>query len=388
MRIGIDTAVLSNDPTSSGGRVTRLVMSAFERIADDGLVALHPTGALEATGRVEVVASQLAERFRPLGRVGGLHWAQLGLLSQARHQKVDLLHCVYHEVPLLAPPRLKISSMIHDLCGLRADCGYRRLGRAHFHHYWRLWTASKRSDGFLFVSNSTRRAFCDRFPYTVSRPAVDSLWFTEPTPTRSTSVHRAGFSQALQEPFFTGFAYPGRRKGVDLFARAFRGYVERGGRSRLILMLSGLSQPEAAEYFVDSLRHVTFLEAVNDSERDTLIAASRGLVFPSRCEGFGLPLIEALALGVWPIAFTNTPAEEILARPDKLARWGDTDELALRMLEADSEFASESTIEAEAARAMALERFSFFNRERFNASVEELVRQLTPPSEIRTASST
>jgi alpha-1,3-rhamnosyl/mannosyltransferase len=46
---------------------------------------------------------------------------------------------------------------------------------------------------------------------------------------------------------------------------------------------------------------------VTDTERDALIVAAEALVFPSEYEGFGAPLVEAMALGT-PIVCSDQPA--------------------------------------------------------------------------------
>lgn len=46
---------------------------------------------------------------------------------------------------------------------------------------------------------------------------------------------------------------------------------------------------------------------VDDGDRDALVAGAEALVFPSEYEGFGAPLVEAMALGV-PVVCSNHPA--------------------------------------------------------------------------------
>jgi alpha-1,3-rhamnosyl/mannosyltransferase len=67
---------------------------------------------------------------------------------------------------------------------------------------------------------------------------------------------------------------------------------------------------------------------VPDADRDGLIALADALVFPSRYEGFGAPLIEAMALGTPVAACYLTAVTEVVGEsgwllPDDPEGWAD-----------------------------------------------------------------
>ena len=78
---------------------------------------------------------------------------------------------------------------------------------------------------------------------------------------------------------------------------------------------------------------------VSDADRNGLLAAAAALVFPSRYEGFGAPLIEAMALGAPVIASDATCIPDIvgnagIVRPPTVEAWADAlDEVARRRTE-------------------------------------------------------
>jgi glycosyltransferase involved in cell wall biosynthesis len=82
------------------------------------------------------------------------------------------------------------------------------------------------------------------------------------------------------------------------------------------------------EYDLVEGRNVHFLDDVPLSELRQLYTDAEALLFPSKKEGFGRPMIEAAACGTRPIAFNKKPMNEVLPNrllaepfePDKLAQ--------------------------------------------------------------------
>jgi len=74
---------------------------------------------------------------------------------------------------------------------------------------------------------------------------------------------------------------------------------------------------------------VQFIGYVDTEDLPALYQASCGLIFPSLYEGFGLPLVEAMAAGTPIIASNRTAHPEILADAGLL--FNSTDELALQL---------------------------------------------------------
>lgn len=84
---------------------------------------------------------------------------------------------------------------------------------------------------------------------------------------------------------------------------------------------------------------VTRAGRVSDADRDGLVRLADALVFPSEYEGFGAPVIEAMALGTPVIASDRTSLPEVvgdagLCRPLELDAWAPTlDEVRTRRAE-------------------------------------------------------
>jgi len=230
----------------------------------------------------------------------------------------------------------------------------------------------------LFISSETREAFLTRFPQARDRISADTPWFSDAIGRDDSSSIRDEVIRAAMRPYYVAFGYTGLRKGTDILAKAYAEYRRLGGTAHLSVMVSGPDDGRVKALFVEPRESVTFISRVNDTERDHLLAHARGLLFPSRCEGFGLPLLEALGLGTWPLAFRGTPAEEVLGRPDKLATWGDYREFARLMLKADQLWNSGDERDILKEREGAVARNADFNRERFDGAVYDFLSQVEP----------
>ena len=96
------------------------------------------------------------------------------------------------------------------------------------------------------------------------------------------------------------------RKNVLGIVRAYRRYLDLGGDPSIKLVLAGTLPPQDTPFFPDPRRLVSQLELhdqvgfigwVEEEDKPALYAASAAFLFPSKYEGFGMMLLEAMAAG-------------------------------------------------------------------------------------------
>ncbi|HET8568512.1 MAG TPA: glycosyltransferase family 1 protein [Candidatus Limnocylindria bacterium] len=107
-------------------------------------------------------------------------------------------------------------------------------------------------------------------------------------------------------PYFVYVGNLNPRKNVDGLIDAFARAARHPGLERHELLVIG------ARWFSSGAPRATaprvrFLGRVSDGERDSLVGGADALVYPSRFEGFGLPPLEAMALGT-PVLTTTAGA--------------------------------------------------------------------------------
>lgn len=127
-----------------------------------------------------------------------------------------------------------------------------------------------------------------------------------------TSPIRPEAPRRTERPTFVALGTIEGRKNHMLLLNIWSRLVARLGDQAPRLLVIGQRGWEAAEVFDvldrdEALRgHVVELNHCSDAELAGYLASARALLFPSKAEGYGLPLIEALALGV-PVIASDLP---------------------------------------------------------------------------------
>ena len=115
----------------------------------------------------------------------------------------------------------------------------------------------------------------------------------------------------MTEPYFVIVSTIEPRKNHWMLLQVWRRLVERHGTDNAPRLVVIGQRGWECENVVDLLERgkelqgvVTELPACSDAELATWLKHARALLFPSFCEGYGLPLVEALAVGT-PVIASN-----------------------------------------------------------------------------------
>ena len=236
-------------------------------------------------------------------RKGPALWRYFHFLRRAIAQERPEL---FWEVNNLLPVRLrnpygKYVVTIHDIFPLTMPEQHSPVFRSYFRYG--LGKTVKSCDAVIFLTRSMQREIVARFPRLEKLPQHVGYAIAEP----------AAGERAEREDFFLYVGNLEKRKGADLLIEAYRRYRAQGGKSELLLAgklrdAEIESSLRAAERELSGLRYLGY---VSEEERDALYRRCRCMVFPSRGEGFGIPLIEAMASGADVIASRIGVFEEI-----------------------------------------------------------------------------
>ncbi|KWE61108.1 hypothetical protein WL76_03205 [Burkholderia ubonensis] len=177
------------------------------------------------------------------------------------------------------------------------DCHYIRM--PHIDGVWR--TAADHSDGFVYNSHYTRRAFQERFPAARCVPAAVSYCSLDPA---EYFAEDAGDSPAAPaEPYVlvvgNQYYHKGLYEAIGVLAAGFP-----DARIKVL--------GEISEQFPNVEQLPSGM--LSNEEVDRLFRDCACLVFPSFYEGFGLPVLKAMSFGKPIIARDSALLEEIRTR--------------------------------------------------------------------------
>ena len=123
-------------------------------------------------------------------------------------------------------------------------------------------------------------------------------------------------AQSLSRPIIPYIGQLTVRKCYDMVIEAMPAVVERFPAASFVFVTHNPEQRAnlqrmAADHNVANNLH--FLGTISEEEKLALLRASDVLPFPSRYEGFGLPLLEGMAAGI-PVISTNIPVVNEIVR--------------------------------------------------------------------------
>lgn len=213
------------------------------------------------------------------------------------------------------PPRVpcKAVAAMMDLGYFHGDQRMYRFADTLYMKRAMAYTA-RRAERLLAISDHTRRDLVDILgvpdqKITVTHLAADALYHQ---PVAEDEVMRLRRRHGLTRPFFlyTGNISP--RKNLKALLEAFAAVRDRVDAD--LVVTGGLSWGDGWKDWVASLGvadRVHRLGYVERQDMPALYAACLAYVFPSLFEGFGLPVLEAQAVGAPVICSTATSLPEV-----------------------------------------------------------------------------
>jgi glycosyltransferase involved in cell wall biosynthesis len=307
-RVGFNALFL--DPGVSGGPETYL------RQLGPAIAAEAPRLELEVATTRRGAAGLAADGWGEFARVVALpvdegervrHLAveQLLLPRHARRAGWDVLHNISNLAPLVAG--VPSVTTLHDLLFLR----HRTLPRlTTFAMRWTIVPAAHRADALIAISAAARDEICEiagfaPADFTVVPHGAGRIRGTGgPAPTPQAELRARLDLGDARVVLCVGAKRPHKNQALLVRAAALLPHD-------FVVVLAG--HPEGYDAQLRALaaelgvaEHVRFVDYVPDADLEGLWSLAACAAFPTLAEGFGLPVLEAMARGV-PVAASDLP---------------------------------------------------------------------------------
>ena len=309
MRIGFDAKRAFMNASGLGNYSRTLLRSLLNQYPENKYVAFTP-GIREGLGKDLAESGKLKMIFpSKLMRSFLSSWWRTSLVSEdIRSEQLDIFHGLSNELPKRIQSSTKKVVTIHDLIFLRHPEWYPFFDRNIY--YKKSRRACKSADAIITVSEQTRR----------------DIMFYFNTPAEKIHVIYQGFDNQ-----FTGGVIP---EAIENFKKKnnlkeyllYVGTVEE--RKDLLTLVKAMeelpgvtlvvigrrtSYSERVDAFIRKQNlssRILFKDYVSSEELKYFYHGACAFIYPSLYEGFGIPVIEALACGLPVVATANSALPE------------------------------------------------------------------------------
>jgi glycosyltransferase involved in cell wall biosynthesis len=243
-----------------------------------------------------------------------LPWNQVAFRGGRRLRGLDILHSPVSVSPLAGAPGVRRVVTVHDLAFVFSPGASSPWSRAWWGFAWPRCLA--RAARVVTVSESTRRDVVSH--YSVSPEKVTVIYpyvsfANEEVPTAA--VRRVRQRYGLPPSYLLHVGAAHKRKNLETLVRAFA-ILKKSGPFACALVLAGPQGWDRGSALAEARRaglgkDVILTGCVGDEDLRGLYAGAEALVFPSFYEGFGYPVVEAMACGTPVIASRASSLPEV-----------------------------------------------------------------------------
>ena len=388
MRLGVDLRARQCAHRGRGiGRYTSNLVSHLAALAEGELWLFYLEGA-EKLGEADLPGCHPAPLELRWGlRAGSLRLTN-GLLLPWRAWRLGMQAMLFPQGPgaeavCAIPTRMHcpVVIVVHDLIPLIFPQNYPQFIDSQL--YQSQYQTLGGAEAVIADSECTRTVVCSLLGVSAARvktiyPGVDPIF----TPVEERSeIERVCAGHGISPPYFLTIGGYDWRKNLCMTLLAFdRMRRKTRARYQLVVVEERAACPEETLALIEELglaSLVVFTGGISDAKLRAIYSGAQALVFPSFYEGFGLPVVEAMACGTPVICSRAGALPEVAWDAALYVQPQDEEGLAANMLR----LAEEAELRGQ-LRAAGLERAEYFSWQRTAGEVLALCRQVAGVPEV------
>jgi len=309
LTIGLDGSRIAKPYYTGTEHYSHAIFTHLFRVAPHHRYIIY--APKESTKPLDTGRANVSWKIIPFPRL----WTQFRLsLELATRHEIDVLFIPSHTVPFIHPTTV---STVHDLGFEHFPEYYTRIERVYAQ--FGLWRAVRGSQRIITVSQATKDDLVATTHYPankihvvhhgVDREKFRPAGITEKPPQR---IQR-------RQPYLYSIGRLEAKKHTPQLIRAFRILVEKYSLPHSLILagkpgIHGYNEVQAA---LDELprpvrKRVILLGYTPDEEHERWLRFASAFIFPSGFEGFGMPVLEAMASGVPVITSDKSSLPEVV----------------------------------------------------------------------------
>lgn len=314
MIIGYDAKRIAYNNTGLGSYGRTLVNDIAEAVQPGTMLNLYTPGTGDDALRRQIKPRTNVRYVYPDNGIGCLSratWRTFGIVKDLVRDGVRLYHGLSGELPVgIKDTGIKTVVTMHDVIFMRHPEWYGWLDRKIY--AWKFRKTCREADRIIAISECTKR---DVMLYgDVPAEKIDVIYQSCGTryklregEKKLQEVHTA---YMLPERYVVSVGTIEERKNIILAVKAMRLLPD---EISLVVVGRPSKYAERVKHFVEAnglSRRVRFLHNVPADDLPAIYQMAEACVYPSRYEGFGLPVIEGIQSGLPVVACTGSCLEE------------------------------------------------------------------------------
>jgi glycosyltransferase involved in cell wall biosynthesis len=314
VRIGFDAKRIFHNFTGLGNYSRFVVDALSTTFPRDEYFLYTPKTSSHAEAKKYLDSSRFSLR-QPQGRTPGAWWRTLSVANDIQNDQLNVFHGLSNELPWRKPAGVRTVLTVHDLIFLRFPEYY---GVFDVEIYkWKLKHSCRTADCIVAVSHQTATDLheflgVDPSKIVVVHQGCHPSFYREFSPE---AIEEVRSKYGLPKEFLLFVGTLEKRKNAGLIIKALARL-----KSRLPVVLAGKPTKYVAELEELVTKYslqdrVKFVYNAAFADLPAFYQAASIFLYPSVFEGFGIPIVEAIASGV-PVITSNGSCFSEAGGPD------------------------------------------------------------------------
>lgn len=251
-------------------------------------------------------------KVRPVAGKVFIDFEQCFLPLVAGNEKLDILHCTGNTTPIFSP--VPVVQTLHDIIFMdpipTTDSLYQRFG--NYYRRFIVPIVTKKSKAVITVSEHEKKRIVERLAISEKNIHVIHNGINKRFQKNKDVIALENFLKKYKLPkkYILFIGNNSHRKNPQRVLEAYARYCGKKGSDSLPLVTPGLSREFVTHYLKTSnqsqIQENLYTPGyIESNDLPLLYSGSTLFLFPSLSEGFGMPVLEAMACGV-PVITSNT----------------------------------------------------------------------------------